>query len=161
LLASLPWKCKFCADHETTTWSDTLYHVAIQHEKLYQALENRKDPRFNAVLQFLFPEKYRRRHERSGASRPATSVKTAATHMRTESAVDPPAVTISNSPDSEPCVAPWLVAGSAEPQIYLDVCGEEEEEDVEDFASESGEGHREGASHSTYQEIHHHPSTNS
>ena len=101
--------------------------MAIKHEKLYQVLERILVPQ--PVLERLFPEKFRRRQERTGTKPPTTTatVKEAAMALLVEVAVTLPAVTISNSPASEP-TAPWTLP-NGEPEVYVD--NDEEEEDCD------------------------------
>ena len=112
--------------------------MAIQHEKLYQALAFLKNQKLNPVLGQLFPEKHRRHQQRNkAATKTAAAVTTATREERNEDVgmAPVPAITIGSSPVSEPSGSAWLLPSTSqdpgEPEVYLDICRDDDEEEEE------------------------------
>ena len=59
---SEPYACPYCqgAVQILDSWSETLVHVGIHHEKLYQALKHHRTQELSRLLKRLYPNKHKR-----------------------------------------------------------------------------------------------------
>lgn len=114
------------------TWQETLHHVAIDHGKLFQALKDIPAQGLDIMLSRLYPEKWARLQQlRNTDARPSSAEGSSSERAPAPPAAKPrtaSAATVSNVAVSEPSVSGMSADGGDEPELYVDVVEDEDEE---------------------------------